>query len=340
MDLENLSQDRFITRPVYYRAKGNINSQLSLAALKHKKLLQSYDLLLREGVSALKAAEALGVSKAWIYCLKRRFQEKGGKGLEPRSRRPIRVRHPQWRPQVAERVYQLRRDFPVYGKCKIKVLLEREGYAVSASTIGRILKKLIDRGAILSVPRLRCTHPKRKRRFQKHAKRKPYRLKATCPGELLQIDTLTIQWDTNLCFKQFTAACPVSGWTSVDVYRTASSATARDYLDKLIAELPFELKSIQVDGGSEFMKHFEDECQRRNIALYVLPPKSPKLNGCVERANGSYRYEFYWLQLDLPNTVEELRPLLKKFQQQFNTFRPHQGLDYLTPLQYLSKSAA
>jgi len=53
----------------------------------------------------------------------------------------------------------------------------------------------------------------------------------------------------------------------------------------------FQVKAIQVDGGSEFMAEFESECARLGLALYVLPPRSPKLNGCVERLNRTFRNE-------------------------------------------------
>ena len=54
--------------------------------------------------------------------------------------------------------------------------------------------------------------------------------------------------------------------------------------------MPFDVEAIQVDGGSEFMAEFEDACQRRGLKLYVLPPKSPQMNGGVERGNGAWRY--------------------------------------------------
>ncbi|MCD6453191.1 MAG: hypothetical protein J7K77_02775 [Dehalococcoidales bacterium] len=38
---------------------------------------------------------------------------------------------------------------------------------------------------------------------------------------------------------------------------------------------------------------FEEECQRRGIKLFVLPPRSPKLNGHVERAQRTHTEEFY-----------------------------------------------
>ena len=49
--------------------------------------------------------------------------------------------------------------------------------------------------------------------------------------------------------------------------------------------MPFPIKVIQVDGGSEFQDFFEKECQRRGIKLCVLPSSSPKLNGFLEGKN-------------------------------------------------------
>lgn len=40
-----------------------------------------------------------------------------------------------------------------------------------------------------------------------------------------------------------------------------------------------------MDGGYEFVAHFEEECQNLDIPLYVLPPSSPKYNGEAERSN-------------------------------------------------------
>jgi putative transposase len=51
--------------------------------------------------------------------------------------------------------------------------------------------------------------------------------------------------------------------------------------------MPFPIAAIQVDGGAEFMAEFETACQQRGLVLYVLPPKSPKLNGAVERTSSA-----------------------------------------------------
>ncbi len=61
--------------------------------------------------------------------------------------------------------------------------------------------------------------------------------------------------------------------------------------------------------GSEFETIFKEECQRRGINLFVLLPRSPKLNGAVERAHRTHTGEFYEVtegSFDLSELREEL----------------------------------
>ena len=66
-------------------------------------------------------------------------------------------------------------------------------------------------------------------------------------------------------------------WTVALVAGRATARCAAALLDKLIAEVPFRIEGIQVDGGSEFRAEFEDACRERNLCLFVLPPKRPRL---------------------------------------------------------------
>ena len=101
------------------------------------------------GLSADDAAAAVGVSRATLY--------RWTKRSEPLSRRPHNVRRPQWTPVLAQAVEELRADNPMWGKRKLVWLLRREGFAVSASTVGRILKSLMRRGAVMPAPTLRAS---------------------------------------------------------------------------------------------------------------------------------------------------------------------------------------
>ena len=61
-----------------------------------------------------------------------------------------------------------------------------------------------------------------------------------------------------------------------------------------------------------------------------LPPRSPKLNGFVERFNGTCRYELYNRQESLEN-MGDSRKIVSDYESFYNTYRPHQGLKQLTP---------
>ena len=75
--------------------------------------------------------------------------------------------------------------------------------------------------------------------------------------------------------------------------------------------MPFPVRAIQVDGGSEFKAEFETACAAKGITLYELPPKRPQLNGAVERCNSAWRYEFYAVY-DLPSSIDALNPILDR----------------------------
>ena len=89
--------------------------------------------------------------------------------------------------------------------------------------------------------------------------------------------------------KQSDAVDPVAKWTCSQAFRRATTKNGREFLGKVVKEMPFEAEAIQIDGGSEFKAEFETECEARGFDLWVLPPKSPELNGCVERTNGTWR---------------------------------------------------
>ena len=146
----------------------------------------------------------------------------------------------------------------------------------------------------------------------------------------MRVDTADIRLLPGVVYKHFTARDVVCRWDSIDVYQRATARSAASFLDGVLERMPFPVRGIQVDGGSEFKADFERACQERGIRLFVLPPRSPKLNGCVERAQRTHKEEFYQL-VELPETIGELRQKLRAWEVVYNTRRPHQALGQLTP---------
>jgi len=278
------------------------------------------------------AAVAFRTPVATIYRWRTRYRPDDLTSLEPRSRRPKTTRTHQWTAAQEPAVLALRQQHPRMGKLPLQVLLRRQGMTLSASMIGRMLASLTRRLLLREPHAVRV----RKARSQRpYATRVPKdKRHPTAPGALLQLDTMHLRPEPGIERRQFTAIDVVTRCAVVGVRATASSGTARDFLAELVERMPFPVQAIQVDGSSEFMSVFEAACQEREIALYVLPPRSPKLNGRVERLNGTARresWECYEGDLDLPR----LQVALRAWEETYNTVRPHQALAYATPIAFL-----
>lgn len=274
-----------------------------------------------------------GIARSTYYRWQRRYDPKALSFLENRSSRPKHRRRPTWTAAQAEAVRQAREAHPRWGKDKLAVVLRRDGIALSVSMIGRILGDLKRRGVLVE-PR-----PARLRPHSRHARpyatRKPKDHPLQRPGDLVQVDTMPLTPLPGVERRHFTAVDVLSRWSAVGVRGVATAGTAREFLEELSERLPFPLRAIQVDGGSECMAGFEAACQERAIALFVLPPRSPKLNGHVERANRTHRSEFWELydgDLELP----PLQAALRAWEQEYNRVRPHQALGYQTPAEFLA----
>ncbi|MFQ5894599.1 MAG: IS481 family transposase [Nitrospinota bacterium] len=313
---------------------GGLGVELSPRA---RERLQALSLWRETGDVGL-VSRTFGLSRATLYRWRARFEPMDLSTLEERSRRPRRVRRPQWSPELAEGVLRLRRQYPRWGKMKLAVLLEREGLAASPSTVGRILRYLKGRGR-LGEPRLRRVSAQRRRPPRPYATRKPRDYQPARPGDLVQVDTLDLRPLPGVTLKQFTARDVASRWDVLEAFGRASAHCARKFLDTLQARAPFPIRAIQVDGGGEFRAEFEAECARKGIRLFELPPRSPKLNGAVERAQRTHAEEFYEVE-DLPWTLRELNARLRQWEHTYNHHRPHQALGYLTPAEALAKLQA
>jgi transposase len=302
---------------------------------KYEKSVRLWQKLKAEGISDETCQEIVGISRAQYYRNKNRLEELE-KGILPPSKKPKSLRKPSWGESEKQLVLKIRRENPTYGKTKISVILKRDhDVQFSESTIGRILKHLRIKGLIQKSQSASCI--KRKRRFKGHAQPWVYGMKATKPGEMVQIDHMSVS-KNNFSFKHFQAWDPMSKFIHAGLYSNAKSRSAKKFLKELIEKSPFKITSIQVDGGSEFMKEFEEACAELQLQLFVLPPRRPQWNGGVERGNRIFREEFYSRNDLLADSLHGFRFELSKSLHKYNAYRPHFNLNGLTPLQYLNDS--
>jgi transposase InsO family protein len=297
--------------------------------------LKWFDYYFSHGENARLTCRHFDISPQTFYRWKRRYSGKYLEALEDRSHRPGRMRQPEYSPELVEAVRALREQYPRWGKDKLVVLLRNAGFSTSASTVGRILGRLKERG-LLHEPICNGISARKRQRRRPYAVRKPKEYVAEAPGDIVEVDTLDVRPLPGVVLKHFTARDIVSRWDVLEAHTRATSRTASAFIDALLERMPFPVKAIQVDGGSEFEDLFETECQKRGIHLFVLPPRSPKLNGHVERAQRTHTEEFYEVT-DCNFDIAELNEALREWERVYDTVRPHQSLGYLTPQQFLQQ---
>ena len=298
-----------------------------------RQRLRWFDWQQSRGASVALTCRHFGISGQTFYRWKGRYNPLNLRSLEDRSRRPKRLRRPAAGPALVEAVIAMRRRWPRTGKYKLVVLLRREGIEVSASMVGRILGRAKARG-YLREPVYTPYAARQRRRKRPYATRKPKGYSIELPGDLVQVDTLDLRPLPGVILKHFTARDVISRWDVVQVRGRATAGTATAFLDSIGERMPFAVKAIQVDGGSEFKAEFEQACRDRGIRLFVLPPRSPKLNAHVERAQRTHREEFYELT-NAETTVAAMNEALMDWESIYNHLRPHQSLGYQTPAEFV-----
>ncbi|MDE2144988.1 MAG: transposase [Patescibacteria group bacterium] len=273
-------------------------------------------------------ARHFGIGRMTLIRWLKRFAERGIIGLNELSREPKRLREPSTPWLVVARAVALRKQYPAWSKYKLAAMLKREGIAVSASTVGRILKR---KGLInLKVSR------KRRRSALRPKFRFPKGLRVHGEGELIQMDTKHIMLPGGRKFFQFTAIDVLTKRRVLRVYPSQSSRNGVLFLVECLVSFPYPIVAVQTDNGAPFQKEFDRACRDRGITHYFIHPHTPKENTYVERSHGTDELEFYQ-QGNISSLLPVMRRKIMAWEEIWNTVRPHESLGQLTPCEYSLK---
>lgn len=121
---------------------------------------------------------------------------------------------------------------------------------------------------------------------------RPKRYRRPVPADRVQRDTMKRARGVY----PFTAIGDCSRFRVLAVYALRNARHTLLFLDRVIEERPFPVPRLQTDRGGEF---FAESVQRRRISECIkfrpVPPRSPHLNGKVERSQLT-ELNGYWFQ--------------------------------------------
>jgi transposase InsO family protein len=188
-------------------------------------------------------------------------------------------------------------------------LIRQHNCSLARATINKILQKH-------SQPPLKKSRLSRKKR---------HRYERDVPGDRVQMDTCKIAPG----LYQYTAIDDCTRIRVLALYTRRTAANSLRYLEKVLEEMPFPIQRIQTDRGGEFFaKEFQERLMEYGIKFRPNKPRSPHLNGKVERSQKTDLEEFY-AAVDLKDA--NLAQKLDDWQCYYNEFRPHSALGGKTP---------
>ena len=111
-----------------------------------------------------------------------------------------------------------------------------------------------------------------------------------------------------------------------------SADSARLALEYFLKWFPFKVFYIQTDNGLEYQSEFDHFCEIQSINHYFIHKNSPNENAVIERSFKTDQEEFYYWLEKPPGHIGELNQWLQTFITKYNTWRPHQALNYKRPI--------
>jgi transposase InsO family protein len=156
-------------------------------------------------------------------------------------------------------------------------------------------------------------------------------------GSLWHTDTIILWWygQYRVIFSAIEDKTK-SGYARV--YPTHSSRNAKDFLERLLYLSDASITVMHSDNGSEFAGEFEKACKLLGIKQVYNRVRQPKDNPALERFNRTVQEEWLGLSEVGLDEIQEANQDLTEWLVEYNFNRPHQSLDYQTPIEYAQQT--
>lgn len=267
------------------------------------------------------AAARFGLDRKTVREWRDRAKTAGEGGLVPRypKRRPRRI------PEDTVRLIEHARREYGWGACRTRLwLLRVHQITVAAKTIARICEDL-------GLPRAQGAKPRRAPRQLKLFE------KAT-PGESVQVDVKVVTVNGTKAY-QYTACDDCTRYRVLRLFPRLNAETSVAFLAELRRALPFPIRKIQTDRGTEFSFAFWLAVVQAGVRHRYIKPRRPQQNGKVERSHRIDNEEF-WGRHTAFTSFSEAATALRAWEVQYNTERFSMALQGRTPAEKLATLSA
>ena len=268
-----------------------------------------------------KTCRYFGISRQTYYEWKQAYAQWGDQGLinsKPCPENPT-LRVPQ---KIEEKILYLRKTYHL-GQLRISWFLERyHGLKVSSGGVYQVLK----RNGLNRLPRNAKTRTVQTQRYEKQV-----------PGHHIQVDVKFLKFQRPHAQPirrfQYTAIDDATRIRALKVYTRHTQENAVNFIDYVISKFPFRIHTVRTDNGHEFQAQFHWHLQDLGIQHVYIKPRTPRLNGKVERSHATDDMEFYQL-LTYTGDVD-LNQKLMEWEAYYNFHRPHGSLRGRAPYEVL-----
>jgi len=230
---------------------------------------------------------------------------------------------------LVKRMLELVRQRPRFGYRRIAALLRKEFWRASATRIYRLWRR----------EGLKVPQKKRKRRRLGKTENGCHRRRAEHKDHV---------WCWDFVFDHTTSGSTLKWLSIVDEYtreclalKVDRSITSEDVIDTL-AEL-FAMRGvprhIRSDNGPEFIaRAIQRWTNQLSIEALYVEPGSPWENGYAESFHSRLRDEF--LAVEVFASLAAARKLTATWRNDYNHYRPHGSLGYVTPVEFAARCTA
>lgn len=274
-----------------------------------------------------------GMSRTLFYRLRQRFERYGPDGVHPKRQHARRGRPPAVPVQTERRVIGVALAWPTCGPQWYSDQLAREGVAIAATTVWRLLKRVQlgtrrQRLAVLERASAATTGLLTERTVNavRH-------VEADQPGDLLSLDTFYVGKLKGVGKVWQITGCDVASsfaWARLiigEVTATAVLTFLQEVVCPAYRHTGWSLQRVLTDNGKEFKGVFAAGCDRLGIRVTRTKPRHAWTNGFVERLQKTILHE-HWrvaFRRQYFTTRRALQTSLDRFLRFYNFERTHRG---------------